>query len=118
MQKKIASVYRYLLTTRDRQTVDIEEELQFVEAYFYLEHIRFGEALQVSVSDDGTHNHKAIIPASLQILVENAVKHNISTQKSPLSIHINIDENGVKVSNNLQLRSYVTQNGVGLENLR
>lgn len=116
--KKLAEVYRYLIVTRDRQTVELEEELQFVEAYLYLERIRFGEALQVTVTDHHTRKKASVVPASLQMLVENAVKHNISTLKSPLLIHIAIDDKAVRVSNNLQLRSYTVKNGVGLENLR
>ena len=105
--KKLAEVYRYLLTTHDRQTVSLEEELQFTEAYLYLENIRFGEVLQVCLR------------ASLQMLVENAIKHNTATMKSPLIIHIVIGQEGINVSNNLQLRSYVrTKNGMGLANLR
>ena len=116
--KKLAEVYRYLIVTRDRQTVELAEELQFVEAYLYLERIRFGKALQVTITDNHTCKMVSVIPASLQMLVENAVKHNISTLKSPLQIHIAIDDKVVRVSNNLQLRSYTIKNGVGLENLR
>ena len=117
--KKLAEVYRYLLTTHDRQTVSLEEELRFTEAYLYLEKIRFGEALQVIISSDGMQNHHAVIPASLQMTVENAIKHNTATTKSPLIINIVISKEGIIVSNNLQLRTCVgTKNGMGLVNLR
>lgn len=118
--KKLAEVYRYLLTTHDRQTVSLEEELRFTEAYLYLENIRFGEALQVCMSRNcDTQPHFTVIPASLQMLVENAIKHNIATTKSPLIVRIIIGQEGITVSNNLQLRSYVgTKNGMGLANLR
>ena len=112
--KKLSNVYRYLLTTHDRPTVTLQEELQFVDSYLYLEQIRFGDTLQVFIENQD----KAIIPASLQMLVENALKHNISTSKSPLIIYITINKGGVTVSNNIQLRSYVTKNGMGLNNLR
>ncbi|MDO4181650.1 MAG: sensor histidine kinase [Bacteroidales bacterium] len=118
--KKLAEVYRYLLTTHDRQTVSLAEELRFTEAYLYLENIRFGEVLQVCISGNcDTQSCFAIIPASLQMLVENAIKHNIATTKSPLIIRITIGQEGITVSNNLQLRSYVgAKNGMGLVNLR
>lgn len=118
--KKLAEVYRYLLTTHDRQTVTLEEELRFTEAYLYLEDIRFGEALQVSIrADRDTPSHHKVIPASLQMLVENAIKHNTATSKSPLTICIVIGQDGITVSNNLQLRPYVgAKNGIGLANLR
>lgn len=117
--KKLAEVYRYLLTTHDRRTISLEEELRFTEAYLYLEKIRFGEALQVILSNQGTQSHRALIPASLQMLVENALKHNTATTKSPLVIRINVGTEVITVSNNLQLRSYVgSKNGTGLTNLR
>lgn len=118
--KKLAEVYRYLLTTHNRQTVSLEEELRFTEAYLYLENIRFGEALQVCISGNrDMQSHYEVIPASLQMLVENAIKHNIATSKSPLVVRITIGQDGVTVSNNMQLRSYVrAKNGMGLANLR
>lgn len=118
--KKLAEVYRYLLTTHDRQTVSLEEELHFTEAYLYLEDIRFGESLRVSICGDrDMQSRHEVIPASLQMLVENAIKHNIATSKSPLVVRIAIGQDGITVSNNLQLRSYVgAKNGMGLANLR
>lgn len=116
--KKLSNVYRYLLSTHERQTVTLKEELQFVDSYLYLEQIRFGETLQVIIEDDGQNRNKAVIPASLQMLVENALKHNVSSSKSPLIIHITISNNGVMVSNKLQLRNCVAKNGMGLCNLK
>ena len=118
--KKLAEVYRYLLNTSNHQTVSLEEELRFTKAFLYLEEIRFGNALQVII-DDATDGKKSarVIPASLQMLVENAIKHNIATTTSPLVIHICISRKSIIVSNNLQLRSYVgSKNGIGLTNLR
>lgn len=118
--KKLAEVYRYLLMTHDRQTVSLEEELRFTQAYLYLETIRFEEALQVTIRGDyDMQSHREIIPASLQMLVENAIKHNSATPESPLSVSIVIRQDGITVSNNLQLRSCVgSRNGMGLANLR
>ena len=116
--KRLSNVYRYLLTTQEQPTVTLAEELCFVDSYLYLEEIRFGETLQVWIENGKTQQNKIVIPASLQVLVENALKHNISTSKSPLTIYITILADGVSVSNNLQLRSYVTQNGTGLKNLQ
>lgn len=116
--KKLSSVYRYLLTTHEQHTVTLEEELAFVESYLYLEYIRFGDTLQVEIKDDYIKNNRFVIPVSVQMLVENAIKHNISTRNSPLIIHIIINNDRVIVSNNLQLRNYVNQNGTGLQNLQ
>lgn len=116
--KKLSSVYRYLLTTHGRTVVTLQEELAFVESYLYLENIRFGDALHVEIEDDWRNHHRSVIPASVQMLVENALKHNISTKKSPLVIRITVGDEGVTVCNNLQLRSYVASNGAGLKNLQ
>lgn len=96
----------------------VQEELSFVESYLYLEHIRFGDALHVEIEDDLRNHHCLVIPASIQMLVENALKHNISTKKSPLIVHISIGNEGITVRNNLQLRNYVASNGAGLKNLQ
>lgn len=116
--KKLSTVYRYLLTTHGRATVTVQEELSFVESYLYLEHIRFGDALHAEIEDDLRNHHCLVIPASIQMLVENALKHNISTKKSPLIVHISIGNEGITVRNNLQLRNYVASNGAGLKNLQ
>lgn len=113
-------VYRYLLTTHNRKTVSLAEEVRFTEVYLYLEDIRFGEALQVCISGyTDMERQTKVIPASLQMLVENAIKHNIATPVSPLIIRITIKKEGITVTNNLQLRTYTaTKNGMGLANLR
>lgn len=116
--KKLSTVYRYLLTTHGRATVTVQEELSFVESYLYLEHIRFGDALHVEIEDDLRNHHCLVIPASIQMLVENSLKHNISTKKSPLIVHISIGNEGITVRNNLQLRNYVASNRAGLKNLQ
>lgn len=99
--------------------MSLAEELKFIEAYHYLENIRFDEVLQVRISGgDDEQNYLSVIPASLQMLVENAIKHNTAIMKSPLVIYIMINKKSITMSNNLQLRSYVgTKNGMGLTNL-
>lgn len=115
--KKMSSVYRYLLQTQDKPTVELEEELRFVDSYLYLESIRFDGMLQVGKNYAELPVNAQVIPASIQMLVENAIKHNVNTKKSPLKIVIDIDKDGVAVTNNIQLRPQVHGNGVGLSNL-
>ncbi|WP_288207063.1 sensor histidine kinase [uncultured Parabacteroides sp.] len=116
--KKLSNVYRYLLTTHERPTVTLAEELSFVDSYLYLEQIRFGDTLQVEIENREDCQTCHVIPASIQMLVENALKHNISTSKSPLIIQIRIKNETITVSNNLQLRNYVASNATGLKNLQ
>lgn len=116
--KKLSSVYRYLLTTRERQTVTLQEELQFLDSYLYLENIRFGDTLHVNIVTTAGADCRMVIPASIQMLVENALKHNINTRRSPLVIDITTDNDGITVSNNLQPRAHTVTNGMGLANLQ
>lgn len=115
--KKLSFVYRYLLTTQELMEVPLQDELDFVKSYTYLEQIRFGESLHINLTYDEQALRKSIVPASIQMLVENALKHNINTRESPLMIDIRISEENVTVTNNLQLRSSVSKNHTGLDNL-
>lgn len=115
--KRLSSVYRYLLTTQQCIKVPLQDELNFVEAYTYLEQIRFGRTLHISVDCCKEALSKTIVPASIQQLVENALKHNINTIKSPLDIRIIIDNKYVTVTNNLQIRDTTTKSRIGLSNL-
>lgn len=116
--KKLSGVYRYLLTTHDRPSVSVAEELAFVESYLYLERIRFGNALRIEIADCERWYDRQIIPASVQMLVENALKHNIATPEMPLTVQISVSPEGIAVVNNLQLRSSVMRSGIGLKNLQ
>jgi len=116
--KKMSGVYRYLLQTKDRPVVTLKEELAFLESYLFLEQIRFENALFVEISGSEPYLNRMVIPVSLQLLVENAIKHNITTVKTPLKIRIDIAGKGITVSNNLKLRSSVDKGGVGLDNVQ
>ena len=116
--KKLSSVYRYLLSTAQQPSVTLDEEIKFVQTYIYLEKTRFDDSIEISISDYSRWKNRDVIPASVQILVENAIKHNIATSEHPLHINIAIGDNGITVSNNLQLRNNVAKSGIGLENLK
>lgn len=116
--KKLSGVYRYLLLTNNRPTVTLKEELAFLESYVFLEKIRFEDTLFIEIEENDLYASRQVIPVSLQLLVENAIKHNIATQRNPLVIRIDVADDGITVSNNLQLRSSVEKGGVGLRNLQ
>lgn len=115
--KKMSSVYRYVLLTNERPTVTLKEELAFLDAYMFLEGIRFGDNLQISLNNQADLSRK-VIPVSLQLVVENAVKQNIATVHQPLTVKIEITEKEIRISNNLQQRAHVESNGMGLKNLQ
>ena len=116
--KKLSNVYRYFLTTSEKPSVTLAEEMTFVETYFQLEKIRFGESLQLRIRIPAEAQGKSVIPTSIQMLVENAIKHNINTEQSPLVIEITSSGNTITVSNNYQPRQNVKGNRMGLRNLR
>lgn len=116
--KKLSSVYRYLLLTQERQTVMLAEELQFVSSYLYLEQIRYGDALRIEISVDEKATYRLVVPVSVQMLVENAIEHNICAPQSPLFVRIISNETGIIVINNIQLCDCVTHTGIGLDNIK
>jgi sensor histidine kinase YesM len=116
---KLADVYRYVLEQKENELVSLKEELKFLEDYIFLQKIRFGENLQVTYSLD-LDLSRMVIPLSLQMLVENAIKHNEVSGEHPLHIEIVSTEQGhVSVQNNLRKKEVTEKSlGMGLENLR
>ena len=115
---KLSAVYRYVLEQRENELVPVNEELKFLEDYIYLQQIRFGENLQVSYQLN-LEPHRMVIPLSLQMLVENAIKHNEISADHPLVIEIlSTGQNHIIVKNKLQKKEVSEQSlGVGIENL-
>ena len=116
--KKLSGVYRYLLAFSDKSSVTVADEIAFVETYLHIEKIRFGDSLQPRITISAEVQRKLVIPVSIQMLVENAIKHNVNTEESPLIIEITSTGNTITVHNNYQPRKNVTGNRTGLRNLR
>lgn len=116
--KQLSEVYRYVLDTRDRELVSKDEELKFLESYLFLQKIRFGDNLQISVQLEGVSTF--FPPLVLQMLIENAVKHNIIAAEQPLVIKIYSSDKYIVVENKLQRKKIRTEEsaGVGLSNIR
>ena len=116
---QFSKVYRRLLELRGQQLITLGQELEFVESYIYLQKMRFTENLQIHYNIPNEYHKDCLPPFTLQILVENAIKHNIISQNQPLQISIEAKNHQLKVSNNLQLRgSRPISTKIGLENLR
>ncbi|MEM6965459.1 MAG: histidine kinase [Bacteroidota bacterium] len=117
---QLSKVYRYILDSREETTISLAEELEFVQSYVMIQKERFLENLKVEINIPQQYFYKKIIPLSLQLLIENAIKHNIISTKKPLMIKIEIDRanESIVVSNNLQRKSKVLHSTkVGLENI-
>ena len=116
--KHLSATYRYLLQTSDEQKVPLEKEVEFVNSYIYLEKVRFEDKLDVDMKIYETLMNRMVIPGSIQLLVENAIKHNAKTKESPLKVVIRCDLIGVTVINNIQQLPTDEPAGRGLKNLR
>jgi two-component system LytT family sensor kinase len=115
--KKLSDIYRYVLEQRDKELVAIDDELKFVDNYFHLAKARHGDGLTLITRID--KRNSLIAPLGLQILVENAIKHNIISDDMPLKIEISIKDYYLEVRNNLQKKTSVADNNsIGLENLK
>lgn len=115
--KKLSNIYRYFLSSNMQQRVSVKEEMAFLESYIYLLSIRFEEALVITINKE-TGTQEQIIPVSIQLLIENAIKHNTASVESPLTVTIDIMPAYIEVSNNLQPRMNVEESGHGLINLQ
>ncbi len=103
--EELASVYRYLLQTNDQPLITLEQELNFIRAYFHLLQMRFGRTIELDIAVDERYYEFLLPPLTLQLLVENAVKHNTALLHRPLLIRMYTDEAlNLFVLNNLQKR--------------
>ncbi|MFH0758602.1 MAG: sensor histidine kinase [Bacteroidota bacterium] len=116
---KLSDVYRYVLEQRENELVPVSDEVQFLEDYVYLQKIRFGESLQVHIKLK-LDKKKMMIPLSLQMMVENAIKHNEVSAEHPLLIDIfSTGAGDVVICNTLQKKAVIEKSpGMGIENLR
>jgi PAS domain S-box-containing protein len=115
----LSKVYRYVLENKDNELVKLSTELEFLHAYIFLLNIRFMDKIKVNINISEDNGSCMVIPLALQLLIENAIKHNAMSKKSPLVIDIYIDKNFyLNVVNNLQERgAKMVSTGVGLKNI-
>jgi two-component system, LytTR family, sensor kinase len=117
---ELSKVYRYLLRNNENELTTLQNELQFIRSYFRLLTYRYGSALQMKIEVDKKYEQYFLPSLSLQLLVENVVKHNIISKQCPLVIDIfTTAGNKLVVNNNLQLKVIkAPSNKVGLENIK
>jgi LytS/YehU family sensor histidine kinase len=115
----LSSFYRKILETHNQDYISLKEEIEFVDAYFYLMKMRHEDALRLHIQLDPSSLQYSIPFFALQSLVENCIKHNVISIRKPLEIRIyQKDEVTITVSNNYQPRQQPSQtDGVGLANL-
>lgn len=116
---KLAQVYKYFLLNKHSELISLSDELDFIESYFFLLQIRHDNKLNLQ-TELNNHDERVIMipPLALQILVENAIKHNEFNPENPLQIKIIMNNQYLKVSNNKKPKPYlVNSTGIGLKNL-
>lgn len=117
--QKLSEVYRYVLTYDQQDTVRVKEELQFIRNYMEILRIRFGEGLSFRLAIRDEDLDRSIPPMSMQVLVENAVKHNAVSPSAPLLIQFHSNGHELIVTNKIIPRLRVDSGvGIGLENLK
>ena len=116
---KLAQVYKYFLITKSRQLISLREELEFIDNYYFLLQLRYDEKLQLSKHLDGMDENSILIPpCALQLLLENAIKHNEFSSSNRLQVRIEANGRYLKVSNNTKPKpAFVNSTGIGLRNL-
>ncbi len=117
--RQLSKVYRYVLEHKDRDTISLKEELPFIESYVFLLDTRFDQNLKVEIELPEEAREKHVAPMVIQLLLENAIKHNIVSRSRPLTIHIAVEGDDLVVRNNLQRKSSTeVSSRTGLENIR
>lgn len=116
--EQLALVYRYVLEAQNHEVVKLDREREMLDAYLFLLQIRFGEQLEVAIDLPST-NEEVIPPLTLQLLAENAVKHNIISRKNPLQFQVLKEGEEIVVRNTLQPKQQKQESlGIGLKNVR
>jgi sensor histidine kinase YesM len=116
---ELSTVYRYLLRSGHQDLISLQSELEFIQSYYHLLKTRHGEGLELVIDVADLYREHQLPPLVLQLLVENAVKHNVILSEQPLTIRIGITMNKwLLVENNIQRRKLrVESNGIGLSNI-
>lgn len=117
---QLSDLYRNMLSFKDKDVIYLWEELEIINSYLFIQKSRFGEALQINTSlTEEVLRNKKIVPMALQILLENAIKHNVVSMSKPLNININTNGDYLTISNNIQPKlSKEKGAGLGLINIR
>src|SRR5687768_4540623 len=117
--QQLSKVYRYVLQNKEKETVSLSTELDFISHYIFLLKTRFGNGIEFQIGLPEKLKEKEIVPVTLQILIENAMKHNVISNEIPLRISIAIDNEYLAIVNSVNKKTQVeSSNKQGLENLK
>ena len=115
---ELAKVYRYVLDTKSSELVTLQEELTFINHYIYLQKIRFEDRISFEIKIDERKKTDYLLPMCLQMLVENTIQHNETSQANPLQVLIYTENNSLIIENSIKLRSNIVDSTqTGLKNI-
>jgi len=116
---QMSKVYRYILEFRNEEVVSVKDELDFIEAYAFMVKERFQDNIQIEKDIPTEYHDYHMVPLSLQLLFENAIKHNIISKDKPLTIKVYVHDMHIVIENNLQAKQTVpSSTKVGLKNIK
>lgn len=114
----LSKIYRYVLEQKDKELVPVSEELAFAKTYMNLLKMRFENSLFYELPEDVPNLDAKVVPLSLQLLLENTVKHNVVSERKPLYIRIKVVGDNLVIENDLQKKEVLNdRKGVGLQNI-
>jgi hypothetical protein len=114
----LSKVYRYVLEQRDKELVSVQEEIAFAKTYMNLLKMRFENSISFELPSDFDNVEAKVVPLSLQLLLENCIKHNTVSEQKPLHVIIKIENNELTIENNKQKKEVLQdRRGVGLQNI-
>lgn len=114
----MSKIYRYVLDQKDKELVTVQEEIDFAKTYSELLKTRFEDSVNFEFNVEESVKQQFVVPLSLQLLLENAIKHNFATSKKPLLIKIYSENGYLFIENNLQAREIIKErDGIGLSNI-
>jgi two-component system, LytTR family, sensor kinase len=117
--QQLSKVYRHILEVKDEKSISLKDELEVLEAYAFLLKTRFGNNLTIDIAVPAEKMKHNIVPLSLQLLMENAIKHNVVSMSKPLRIDVYSVNGSLVVRNNLQKKNQLSEStGIGLDNIR
>ncbi|AMR33091.1 hypothetical protein A0256_17555 [Mucilaginibacter sp. PAMC 26640] len=116
---KLSSIYRYMLMNRIQDVIPVTEELEFIKAYLFLYEIRYGSGISVRIDPIENAKRFGLPPLTLQLLIENAIKHNVFSTDAPLRIHIRADDSNILIVENNKTPKKSPEQGtqIGLKNI-
>lgn len=114
----LSKVYRYVLEQKDKELVSVAEELKFAKTYMNLLKMRFENSITFEIPEGFDNEEAKVVPLSLQLLLENCIKHNVVSEAKPLHVKISIENGQLVITNNLQKKEVLQdRKGVGLQNI-